>query len=359
MTTSKGSGLLSAYAAAKPHLLTGPGGALNEIETLALAVMQSFSAVKALAIEEFIYPAAAHTAAVMTATATTAAATTYQTTALNGAVGSPVGGVGGGAIVPPRNLTVTTAGSTSTHAPTTVTFHGLDAKGNALSETITGVNGGAATYTGVKCFAKVLSAVCPAAGGTDATLAFGTGIVVGLSTLPKIRAGLALPLIGKEIYDGAAVTNGALTLPATNPPFGAYTPGTAPSDLGPATHTGTADITSAGLYGAGGTLAGGGTPLTLIMNVNGGGALTLTFDGTGGTSSASEAAMLAAIVAEWPALTAVESATHLKLTTLLQGAQGVSIVVGAGTANTALGLTTTTYNGTGHVYCIDYEMTGS
>jgi hypothetical protein len=113
----------------------------------------------------------------------------------------------------------------------------------------------------------------------------------------------------------------------------------------PANHTGTTDVTASGLYGAGGTLAGGGTGLTLILNVNGAGSTTLTFDGAGLTNDASEAAMLAAINTQWPTLTATVVATHLVLTDNTIGASG-SIVVGSGTANTALGLTATTYNGT-------------
>ncbi len=112
--------------------------------------------------------------------------------------------------------------------------------------------------------------------------------------------------------------------------------------------TGTADITAGALYGVGGTLAGGGTGLTLILNIDGAGAQTLTFDGTGAGNDASEAAMLAAIHTKWPTITATQGGgggNKLVLTDSTLGTGG-SIVVGAGTANTALGLTPTTHTGT-------------
>ena len=107
--------------------------------------------------------------------------------------------------------------------------------------------------------------------------------------------------------------------------------------------TGTTDVTAAGLYGPGGTLATG--PKTLILNVNGAGPLTLTFDSAGLTNDASSAAMLAAIHTLWPAITATIVATHLVLTDSTLGLSS-TVVVGAGTANAALGLTAGTTTGT-------------
>ena len=102
--------------------------------------------------------------------------------------------------------------------------------------------------------------------------------------------------------------------------------------------TGTTDVTASGLYGVGGTLNGE----TLILNVNGAGALTLTLNGA--TNTANEAALLAAIAAEWSALNPTVLATNLVLTDLVPGAAG-SIVIGAGTANAHLGLTAGTHTG--------------
>jgi hypothetical protein len=97
--------------------------------------------------------------------------------------------------------------------------------------------------------------------------------------------------------------------------------------------TGTTDATSGALYN---NMGSGLDTLTLILTVNGVGPTTLTL--AYNTNAASEAAFLAAIHAEWSDITATVVATHLVLTT-----KNGSIIVGAGTANTALGLTPGTY----------------
>lgn len=103
---------------------------------------------------------------------------------------------------------------------------------------------------------------------------------------------------------------------------------------------GTTDVSSGALYGGGGTL----DTLTLILNVNGGGSTTLTLNGAGNT--ANEAAFLAAIAAQWPALVATDSGASDGHKLVLTDVPGTTITVGAGTANTALGLTPGTYAGT-------------
>ena len=99
---------------------------------------------------------------------------------------------------------------------------------------------------------------------------------------------------------------------------------------------GSTDVTDGALYGGAGTLDG----LTLILDVNDAGPATLNLNG--GTNTANQAALLAAIEAQWPAIDASVSATHLLLTLTTGG----SIVIGAGTANAALGLTADTYEAT-------------
>lgn len=108
----------------------------------------------------------------------------------------------------------------------------------------------------------------------------------------------------------------------------------------PAQVVGTTDITQSGLYGSTGALNG----LTLILNVNGAGASTITLSGTG--NAASNAALLAAIVAQWPALAAYSGGVGGWLV-LIDSVLGSSstITVGAGTANTVLGLTAGTTTG--------------
>ena len=110
------------------------------------------------------------------------------------------------------------------------------------------------------------------------------------------------------------------------------TPATAP------VVTGNAAIVS-GDFGGSSTLDG----LTLILNVDGAGPLTLTLSKT--TNALTQAAFLAAVATQWPKLTATVSSTFLVLTDSTVGTAG-SIVVGAGTANTILGLTAGTTTGT-------------
>jgi hypothetical protein len=90
---------------------------------------------------------------------------------------------------------------------------------------------------------------------------------------------------------------------------------------------GSADITAPSLYGLTGTLAS----TTLILNVNGAGAVTL--DLLGLTNAANEAALLSSIQSTWPALSVIVLGDNL----VLHSSGG--IVVGAGTANIPLGLT--------------------
>jgi hypothetical protein len=193
----------------------------------------------------------------------------------------------------------------------------------------------------------------PAGTGTAATFSIGTAVVIGLSNFPKMRAGQKLPLVRLEIFDAAVVTNGVLTLPATNPPFGAYTPNTAPATPGAATVTGTANVTSAALYGVGGTL----DTETVILTVNGVGPTTLTLSVAG--NALTQAAFFAALAATWPAATfTVNGSNDLVITDTVSGA-AYSLVVGSGTANTHLGLTAATTAGTGHQYAIEYEADAS
>ena len=105
---------------------------------------------------------------------------------------------------------------------------------------------------------------------------------------------------------------------------------------------GTQDITAAGLYGVGGLL----DTETLILTVNGVNH-TLTFAGAG--NSANEAAMLAAINAEWAGLLAAQGLPPGNPLTLTDLVIGGAIIIGAGTANGHLGLTAGTYRSTGSI----------
>jgi len=65
--------------------------------------------------------------------------------------------------------------------------------------------------------------------GTDATLKFGTGNVVGLDSKLRDVGGAPNGGVLKEVANGSVVTNGAFVLPATSPPYGSYSPNTAPN----------------------------------------------------------------------------------------------------------------------------------
>lgn len=220
MSASIGSGLFKKMVPNFPHLSQGSHGMTGEIADLRRDIAFTLTPLAAICIEEYTAPPAAVPAAIMAVTASSTSAQTYSLAALTGSIGR-------GAISPPRNLTVTTAG-VGADAPASVTINGIDINGSVISETLSGTNA-TGTVTGAKCFAKVTSVVTPAAAAADATISVGTGIVVGLANKPKIRTGAALPLVRRELVDGALVATGVLTLPATNLPNGAYTPAAAPN----------------------------------------------------------------------------------------------------------------------------------
>jgi len=107
-----------------------------------------------------------------------------------------------------------------------------------------------------------------------------------------------------------------------------------PTALTGAQLVGTTDATAAALFGSTGTLYASGSALTLILNVNGAGAVTLTFTAA---SAATVGTMLAQIQATWPALTQVTIGGSSGRALVLTASS--SIAVGNGTANTALGYT--------------------
>jgi hypothetical protein len=169
--------------------------------------------------EAFLDLVAASTTSIKTAVATVAAITTYSGAALTGTIGA-------GAISPPRNITITTAGGTPANAPATATITGTDVNGSVLTEVIVPATT-AATVVGAKCFATVTSILLPAAGGTGATLAFGTGAIVGLGSKVAVLAGS--PAVVNEMVDGVRVLTGTFATPTASPPNGSYAPATAPN----------------------------------------------------------------------------------------------------------------------------------
>lgn len=213
-----GSGLFSKEGPDKEHLLRGSGGLGPEIADLRGDVKTTLAPMAAITVEEFTNPAAAATDAIKLAVAVSTSASDYSGAALDGAVG-------GGTMSPPRNVTVTTAGNTPADAPATATFTGVDIDGKAISETVN-VPQTATTAVGAKAFAKVTRITMPVGQGTDATVAFGFGSLIGLTKTIKTRAGAANLI--REVAVGSLVTNGVMATAAVGAPHGTYAPNSIP-----------------------------------------------------------------------------------------------------------------------------------
>lgn len=182
------------------------------------AVARTLSNRAPIDVVEWTNPAASDDDAIKTSVASTTSTASYTGTALNGVIGT-------GAISPPRNILITTGGTTPADAPATATITGTDVDGNTLSETITVAQTGT-TAAGSKCFASVTSIALPAGDGTGATLKFGTGVAIGFPVKTETRCGGAA--VVAELVDGAApATAGTYTKAATALPHGSYTPNTA------------------------------------------------------------------------------------------------------------------------------------
>jgi hypothetical protein len=164
---------------------------------------------------------------------------------------------------------------------------------------------------------------------------------------PKVRVaddgngGAGTPIGTAGIVLQGSVDNGRTWLPtsalgtATTWKLQIPNPGGSPYDTGvqydfALAVTGSADVTAGSLYDNSGSGLDG---LTLILTVNGTNH-TLTFLYSG--NALNQAAMIAAIHSQWSTITATVVSTHLVLT---DSSPGGTIVVGAGTANAALGLT--------------------
>lgn len=125
----------------------------------------------------------------------------------------------------PRNLTFTTAGATPSDAPASCVVTGTDIDGEVLTETFT-LAQTATIAEGAKAFKTITSVVFAAGDGTGATIAMGYGNKFGLSKKAKVRTSIVNVL--REISAGSFVTNGTFVVPAAGPPYGTYTPNTAP-----------------------------------------------------------------------------------------------------------------------------------
>lgn len=206
-----GSDLFKNENAAKPHLVAGAGGVSGEIADLRADLKRVLGKLAPISVDEYTNPAAADTDGILLAKACTVATQTYDSVA-------ELDGVTAGTLSPPRNVTVTTAGSTPADAPATLTVTGTYL-GKPQTETIN-VGQTATTVAGTKPFDKVTKLELSAGQGTDATVAVGFGAGLGLGQPIKTRGGI-VSLI-HEVSAGAVVTTGAVTA------LGLYTPAAAP-----------------------------------------------------------------------------------------------------------------------------------
>ena len=223
---SNGSGLFGGQGPMKPHLVRGGGGIAGEISDLRSDVGGTLSSMAATTVDEFIDPALADVDAIRLAAATVAALRTLSGADLDGVVGA-------GEMVPPRNLTVTTAGATPADAPATVTVRGKVRNGSGklvAQEEIFTVSQIAGAAVGLLAFSVVEEIEEAAADGVAATLAYGFGDVIGLGQPLRSRAGV--PAVMMEIEAGvvfaADAVTGAFTDAATAAPNGTYLPATVP-----------------------------------------------------------------------------------------------------------------------------------
>lgn len=81
----------------------------------------------------------------------------------------------------PRNLTITTGGTTANIAAGDVVITGTNIEGKTITENFTMADNLAGSVTGNKAFKTVSRIVFPAADGTAATISVGTGAKIGLN----------------------------------------------------------------------------------------------------------------------------------------------------------------------------------
>lgn len=214
-------------SARRPAHQVKTGGTIGEVNDLRNDVEVGFTKLETpgiggtnlLAVDEWTDPVVADADGLKVATATVAAIV-----AVTGFLAPGVAALAAG----PRNVTFTTAGSTPSDAPANAVVVGTDINDDALSETVTLAQTGTIA-SGVKAFKTITSVTYPAADGTDATVAIGFGVVMGLHSKIKSRAGAVAVLMENEagtVKAGDALA-GTYVDAATSPPHGSYTPGTA------------------------------------------------------------------------------------------------------------------------------------
>lgn len=136
--------------------------------------------------------AAANTTAVMAAAATVAAGKTFNSG--NSTITNPD---------VPRNLTITTGGTTADIAAGNVVITGTNVEGKVITESFLMADNLNGSVTGNKAFKTVTSVVFPAADGTTATIAVGYGAKLGLNHR-LITGSTSIVVVSDTAPDGTA-----------------------------------------------------------------------------------------------------------------------------------------------------------
>jgi hypothetical protein len=224
VTTQRALSQLSAMTSLQNYVAAGQltlviAADTNEIESGTLAPISPL-----FVVQEWDAPATASATGVMLSTATVSGTVTYTlvagSTAIAGSIVNPATLATGGA----RNVTITGGGTTG-QCPTSAVVTGLDALGNAQTETLALTAGSA---TGSKGWSSFISVQFLGGTGTAGTEEIGFGVKLGLFYPPKLRAGQTSPLtpVFPEIVDGAVLSTGFGTIDTVNHSF---TPATAPN----------------------------------------------------------------------------------------------------------------------------------
>lgn len=105
----------------------------------------------------------------------------------------------------PRNITVTTGGTTSDCKAANVTVSGTNFYGAAITDTLAISDNQAGSTSGVKAFKTVTSVSIPAQDGAGCTYSVGVGDVLGLKSCMDV-AGHVIQTVFNGVYEGTRAT---------------------------------------------------------------------------------------------------------------------------------------------------------
>lgn len=312
-----GSGLFTNKGPAQAHHVR-PGGKRGEIGDLRNDLLETFSSVAALTVQEFVDPLAASAANIMAATAsqvtedvllpgTAATGVLDEDTLANLSTGGP------------RQLEFTVAGTTPAHRAPTATIRGNDQRGRYVEEVLALPDVADDVLTAT-FWSYVRSVTLAPGSGVGASVAIGLGALLGLRAPVVSRAGRVAVL--QEVSGGSVVTNGTVAVATETA----------------ARVVGTGDVTAAATLTA---LA----DTNFLVTVDGGAPVTVTFAAVVANAAAVITAINTAVGATVAALDATGS-DNVVLTSPTKGSDSsIKVAAGATSALTALGLTAGYYQG--------------